>query len=111
MGPSRTCTESIETLASHSLLPRCTERWPADIELDQVASRFYEPSRSNPTSADDHRTSRCTTLTSSSHSHDESCPRRHRPPDDLLPSDQTPSTKCRFLESFGVYSTSYCQVF
>merc|ERR1739848_430322 len=43
--PSRTCTESTETLASHSPSLRCTERWPADIERDQVASRFYEPSR------------------------------------------------------------------
>merc|ERR1712184_142444 len=43
--PSRTCTESTETSASHSPSLRCTERWPADIELDQAASRFYEPSR------------------------------------------------------------------
>merc|ERR1711948_240453 len=33
--------------------PRCTEKWPLDIEPDQVPSRFSEPNRSNLTSADD----------------------------------------------------------
>merc|ERR1712178_549116 len=31
----------------------CTEKWPLDIELDQVPSRFFEPNKSNLTSADD----------------------------------------------------------
>merc|ERR1711912_230117 len=91
--PVRTCTESTETFLSHSPLPRCTEKWPPDIELDQVPSRFFEPNRSSLTSADDHRTSRCTTQTSNSHSHEESCPRLPSTPDDFLPRDQTPSTK------------------
>merc|ERR1712154_110463 len=91
--PVRTCTESTEMFPSHSPSPRCTEKWPLDIELDQVPSRFSEPNRSNLTSADDHRTNRCTTQTSNSHSHDESCPRLPSTPDDSPPNDQTPSTK------------------
>merc|ERR1712178_666258 len=63
--PVRTCTESTEMFPSHSPSPRCTEKWPLDIELDQVPSRFSEPNRSNPTSADDHKTNRCTNQTSS----------------------------------------------
>merc|ERR1712110_737028 len=56
---------------------------------------------------DDHRTSRCTTQTSSSHSHDESCPRRRRPPEGSPPSDQTPSTKRRTQSSrFSFVATS-----
>merc|ERR1711879_956487 len=50
--PVRTCTESTEMFPSHSLSPRCTEKWPLDIELDQVPSRFSEPNRLNLTSAD-----------------------------------------------------------
>merc|ERR1712228_435248 len=69
---------------------RCTEKWPLDIELDQVPSRFSEPNRSNLTSADDHKTNKCTTQTSNSHSHDESCPRLPSTPDDSPPNDQTP---------------------
>merc|ERR1712046_509612 len=91
--PVRTCTESTEMFLSHSPSPRCTEKWPLDIELDQVPSRFSEPNRSNPTSADDHKTNRCTIQTSNSHSHDESCPRLPSTPDDSPPNDQTPSTK------------------
>merc|ERR1712173_473989 len=91
--PVRTCTESTEMFPSHSLSPRCTERWPLDIEPDQVPSRFSEPNRSNLTSADDHKTNRCTIQTSNSHSHDESCPRLPSTPDDSPPNDQTPSTK------------------
>merc|ERR1712228_20892 len=93
--PVRTCTESTEMFPSHSPSPRCTEKWPLDIELDQVPSRFSEPNRSNLTSADDHKTNKCTTQTSNSHSHDESCPRLPSTPDDSPPNDQTPSTKCK----------------
>merc|ERR1711879_827603 len=82
--PVRTCTESTEMFPSHSPSPRCTEKWPLDIELDQVPSRFSEPNR-------------CTIQTSSSHSHDESCPRLPSTPDDSPPNGQTPSTKFKKL--------------
>merc|ERR1712110_984219 len=91
--PVRTCTESTETSRSHSPSPRCTEKWLPGIEPDQVPSRSSEPNRSNPTSADDHKTKPCTTQTSNSHSHDESCPRKPSTNDDSPPNDQTPSTK------------------
>merc|ERR1712173_108851 len=96
--PVRTCTESTEMFPSHSPSPRCTEKWPLDIELDQAPSRSSEPNRSNLTSADDHKTKPCTTQTSNSHSHDESCPRKPSTSDDSPPNDQTPSTK-RWLVS------------
>merc|ERR1712178_597944 len=89
----RTCTWGTEMFLSHSPSPRCIEKWPLDIELDQVPSRFSELNRSNLTSADDHKTNRCTIQTSNSHSHDESCPRLPNTPDDSPPNDQTPSTK------------------
>merc|ERR1712146_810513 len=45
--PLKTCTESTETFPSHSLSPKCTERWPLDTELDQAPSRSSEPNRSS----------------------------------------------------------------
>merc|ERR1711912_175172 len=101
--PVRTCTESTETFLSHSPLPRCTEKWPLDIELAQVPSRFFEPHKSN----------RCTIQTSNSHSHDESCPRPPNTPDDSPPNDQTPSTKYKnsflcHLQIPSVWHLSFC---
>merc|ERR1711963_461410 len=108
--PVRTCTESTEMFLSHSPSLKCIEKWPLDIELDQVPSRFSEPNRSNLTSADDHKTNRCMIQTSNSHSHDESCPRPPSTPDDSPPNDQTPSTK--FKNSFFMPSTnSICGIY
>merc|ERR1712167_383144 len=92
MGVSRTTVSGSDTTPDPPVRT-CTERWPLDIELAQVPSRFSEPNRSNLTSADDHKTNRCTIQTSNSHSHDESCPRLPSTPDDSPPNDQTPSTK------------------
>merc|ERR1711963_1006567 len=97
--PVRTCTESTEMFLSHSPSLRCTEKWPLDIELDQVPSRFSE-------------TNRCMIQTSNSHSHDESCPRPPSTPDDSPPNDQTPSTKYKnsFLchLKFHLWHLSFC---